>query len=452
MNNIESKIYKFLIPLLLIIYFSLFFSQQIFLIRQDLGRHIINGKIFLQTGQIISTNFYSYTEPNFPTINHHWLGGVILYLVQNTFGFTGLSIFYLAISGLTVYIFFLCAKRKSNFVLALLITFLLLPIMANRKEIRPEGFSNLFIGIYYYLITLFLDKKIKFIKLFSIISLIQLVWVNTHIFFIFGIFITSTFAFIEFVKVKLNQKDTNLKLLLILAGTTIIVSLANPYGIKGLIEPFNIFKEYGYAVLENQSLIFMQKFSPDLKYIFVGILSLIYVYVIFNSIVEKKLLRYGAITIITGIFMIMAWKIMRIIPLFGMILVPFLTQTIYEAYKEKIDNLPKYTLLILLISFVPRQYFSAFDGGSGFGLAKNINASAEFFKNNNLKGPIFNNYDIGGYLIYHLYDREKVFTDKIKMNTGTNKTTLDLAGMARGVYVLRVNVGEERYYKKIVKE
>ena len=47
---------------------------------------------------------------------------------------------------------------------------------------------------------------------------------------------------------------------------------------------------------------------------------------------------------------------------------------------------------------------------------------------------------------------EKVFTDKIKMNTGTNKTTLDLAGMARGVYVLRVNMGEKRYYKKIVKE
>ena len=40
-----------------------------------------------------------------------------------------------------------------------------------------------------------------------------------------------------------------------------------------------------------------------------------------------------------------------------------------------------------------------------------VNASAEFFKQNGLKGPIFSNYDIGGYLIYHLEGREKVFVD-----------------------------------------
>ena len=35
----------------------------------------------------------------------------------------------------------------------------------------------------------------------------------------------------------------------------------------------------------------------------------------------------------------------------------------------------------------------------------------EFFKSQNLKGPIFNNYDIGGYLIFHLFPQEKVFVD-----------------------------------------
>ena len=45
------------------------------------------------------------------------------------------------------------------------------------------------------------------------------------------------------------------------------------------------------------------------------------------------------------------------------------------------------------------------------GLVPNVNASAEFFKKNGLRGPIFSNYDIGGYLIYHLGGREKVFVD-----------------------------------------
>jgi hypothetical protein len=40
-----------------------------------------------------------------------------------------------------------------------------------------------------------------------------------------------------------------------------------------------------------------------------------------------------------------------------------------------------------------------------------VNISAEFFKYSGLKGPIFSNYDIGGYLIYHLAGQEKVFVD-----------------------------------------
>jgi len=47
----------------------------------------------------------------------------------------------------------------------------------------------------------------------------------------------------------------------------------------------------------------------------------------------------------------------------------------------------------------------------GFGLKKDVNLSAEFFKKEKIQAPIFNNYDIGGYLIYHLFPEEKVFVD-----------------------------------------
>jgi hypothetical protein len=47
----------------------------------------------------------------------------------------------------------------------------------------------------------------------------------------------------------------------------------------------------------------------------------------------------------------------------------------------------------------------------GIGLTFQSNAAAEFFRRENTKGPIFNNYDIGSYLIWHLYPDEKVFVD-----------------------------------------
>jgi hypothetical protein len=35
----------------------------------------------------------------------------------------------------------------------------------------------------------------------------------------------------------------------------------------------------------------------------------------------------------------------------------------------------------------------------------------DFLQKNHIKGPIFNNFDIGSYLIFRLYPREKVFVD-----------------------------------------
>ena len=57
------------------------------------------------------------------------------------------------------------------------------------------------------------------------------------------------------------------------------------------------------------------------------------------------------------------------------------------------------------------SYFAPIKYTNGVGLFADMNLSAEFFKQNNIKGPVFNNYDIGSYLIYHLYLKEPEFVD-----------------------------------------
>jgi tetratricopeptide (TPR) repeat protein len=47
----------------------------------------------------------------------------------------------------------------------------------------------------------------------------------------------------------------------------------------------------------------------------------------------------------------------------------------------------------------------------GIGLAHYSSQSAQFFKEQNLRGPIFNDYDIGSYLIFYLYPEVKPFID-----------------------------------------
>jgi hypothetical protein len=50
-------------------------------------------------------------------------------------------------------------------------------------------------------------------------------------------------------------------------------------------------------------------------------------------------------------------------------------------------------------------------GAFGIGLKAGNQAAGEFILREHLRGPIFNNFDIGGYLTYLLYPQERVFVD-----------------------------------------
>lgn len=69
-------------------------------------------------------------------------------------------------------------------------------------------------------------------------------------------------------------------------------------------------------------------------------------------------------------------------------------------------------VVILFILFVLNPpYWSGSLSSTGFGLQNNNTKAAEFFLKEEIKGPVFNNYDSGGYLIYFLYPAQKVFVD-----------------------------------------
>lgn len=110
---------KILLPMVLLLWFGVLLSQKIDLTTADLGRHIANGRIILhgdwqQKRAVLTTNFYSYTLPQQPFINHHWLSGVLFYLIYQALGFGGLSAFYVILGMATLWLFWDAARRDSN--------------------------------------------------------------------------------------------------------------------------------------------------------------------------------------------------------------------------------------------------------------------------------------------------------------------------------------------------
>lgn len=346
----------------------LFFAQKIYFINADLGRHIKNGENFL-----VTNNFYSYTQPNFPAINHHWGSGVIFNIIHKLFGFIGLSIFNILLYLIIILIFFLIAKKISNFNYAVFFTLIALPLIAYRTEIRPEIFSFLLLAIFFYVLI--------FKKPLWILIPLQILWVNLHIFFVFSFVLVACFWIF----------NRNKKYIILLLGL-FLSSLINPFFIRGLIEPFLIFKDYAYMIAENQPIWFMQKrFPSNLLYLYFEFLILISIISAFFSKKKNNIILF--FFALAGAFMI------RMMPIFALFFVPIVAGNFYYKWKKINLTWLSIALGIILLLSVNR---------SGLGLVTKVNASAEFYKSNNIQGNVFNNYDIGGYLIFHDI---KVFVD-----------------------------------------
>ena len=86
--------------------FILGITKQVNFPASDLGRHIKNGEVVFESPDVLTSNFYSYTQTDFPFINHHWLAGSVFFFVQNLMGFGGLHLFFILMMVGAMYLFF----------------------------------------------------------------------------------------------------------------------------------------------------------------------------------------------------------------------------------------------------------------------------------------------------------------------------------------------------------
>src|SRR3972149_12086752 len=90
------------ILLLLFVFSFLFRTDHAF--DQDLGRHLKLGEIIWQTKSVPKINLFSYTNPDFPFINTHWLFEVLVYLGQQAIGLQTLLILKIIIFLISVWL------------------------------------------------------------------------------------------------------------------------------------------------------------------------------------------------------------------------------------------------------------------------------------------------------------------------------------------------------------
>ena len=406
-----NKLHLFLTVFLLILV-GFLVSEKINLFTADLGRHIKNGEMILSGNfsSVLSTNFYSYTYPDFPFVNHHWGSGVVFCLVHRFLSFIGLSIFFVLVIVSTFWLFFDTAKKNSNFTVTFFSSILFLPLIVYRREIRPEIFSYFFCALFWWILSGVKNKRIAEKWLF-ILPAAQIIWINLHVYFFWGFILTGLFLMESYFENKVFFKK-----LLVIFGFLFLTSLVNPAGYKGLFYPLNIFKDYGYRVLENQTVLFIDrvfgKYPPNL-YFKIAFTALLVSWVLALKKKNVSIINFCLFLLVSYL----GWSAIRNFTVFAFFGLGIMAENINnidflkfrQKEKEIFVNISLGVFALFILFILDSHYWLA--RNLGWGVDKNTQTAINFFRQNNLEGPIFNNYDIGGYLIYYLFPNEKVFVD-----------------------------------------
>lgn len=308
-------------------------------------------------------------------------------------------------------ILFYCIKQSGipSSVFSILV---LSPLLFDRQNIRPELFGYVIFCLFLYIFLSYPKTK----KYVWSIPLLMALWINLHISFVFGILMIFLFMFRLFFEKKKKLFDF---LPFLISFPALLI---NPYGIQGALYPFYIFRNYGYTIAENQNMFFLNSlfFSPFIRYFF--ILTPI-VFISFFILLYKKKIYLASL--LMSFFFLSLWQI-RHIPFFIYVAIPSFSYVLFfvGTYVEKrIKNLEDiriilYSLLFLSVGIglyisISNFVYNAYDLNRRFGLgfSENAKSGVEFLKKNRVPGPMFNNFDAGGYLAYRLYPEYKVFVD-----------------------------------------
>ena len=396
----------------------------------ELWTHLKAGEWIVQHRSIPHQDIFSYTFQGKEWIDFEWLFQAIIYLIYSFLHFKGLVVFQAV---LVMLIVFMLYKNGTLFDggehwITYLVLILVLNVMKPQIVLRPQMFFLLFLAVYMYVLNLYYLHKKNYLFLLPIC---QVIWTNIHGSFLAGIMLAGLYFSISTAQLlwvhrnRVNSLFTDKKFLVPLFLVLVLfgISLANPYGYKIYDIPLKTaFAAEAQGFIEEwlpiplKSLLF---FSTDNLLWF----KLLFLLTLFSFVVCKENLKNLANIALFLAFSFMAFLHQRFTGAFGVAVVQVIIfnisakmATIFPP-RRKVSKPTRwrswsFVIIALALSLVLMVLQKDY---------KNIELTARkgyypdgvvrFIKERGIQGNIFNGFDYGGFLIWHLYPQLKVFID-----------------------------------------
>lgn len=398
----------------------------------DIWWHLALGKHYVQNHTMqVDHSLFSWTPADSGWIYNTWLGSTLLYLFYQAGSSFGLWLIqWLLLTGVFVLLYLYLRVIKDSFDINYILAFLMLAVALNLTAIyiKPELFTT-----FLFTLTVFLYFYCKATgkNLFYLYPFLFVLWCNIHGGFLAGLLFISILLSGEAVNFFL-LKNSSLprKSFLTLAAAVPLSYLAvliNPYGIeyhisvlKGMFNP-----EYMGFAKKVFAYISMWKYllpTPDYAFRFLNTAWVLLIFAVLFSIlfilsVARKRSLDAALIAVNLVFFFFSMDSARytiffpIVTLFSIFYL-FKDADLY-AFRKKLTplSIAFFAVFVVYINYLTVVYL---DNWSWFGkgLQEGVPVKeVQFLKKHKIQGPLFNDYLIGGYMIWSTYPEYKVFID-----------------------------------------
>lgn len=373
----------------------------------DFGWHYKYGEFMVINKELPKENLYSYTLPDYEWSNSYWISELIMYVLFSKIGALPASAVFSLILSVTVY--FTLLKNVGRRQAFLFGAFLFTLLGAFYISVRPFLFSTVF----FFILLHTLKSKPEKVRYLPIMFL---VWANTHVDFLLGLFVLGLFTLQNLYDNKSNWSKM-FTIALPLALST-ISTLFNPYGIRLWLTLLNEMNNVSFGTISEVSPIPLVGDSVDTFFQIMAVAAIAVLFSYLNFKNKKSLLWLFVSSVVFFVLSIKAIYFLRVVFILG----AFSFVKFLESFKDQkqelvvIERLKKplhilsTTVSVLLFLVVINTFLYNVENKEEKEEEKFPKDAVSYIKNTEMEGSMFNDYAWGGYLIMNLPEH-KTFID-----------------------------------------
>jgi hypothetical protein len=385
----------------------------------DYWEHVATGRVMAATGAVPSVDLYLFTTaPGQPWVDHEWLTELSYAAVQDRFGYLG----NVVLAGLlgcatALALYATCRLWGVGQLPAVVLVLWAFTMSLPSLGVRPQTWTRCFLAVAALLVTVYRVRGRR--RQLWLLPLLLAVWANLHGGFVIGLgflALTTIGAALEALRAR---SDAELRPLLVATGASVLATLLNANGVAGALYPL----AYATPNYGGQTVIAEWQ-APDLRDPGFALFALSILLALGLGFARRPL--RAAETLWALCFGLLGLQSIRNIQLWATIAMPLIGARLRtdwpafgrspRAWRRPARMAVLWTLVVVLGGGVWTARITQAPGWqlqlgrepatSGYPVA-----GAAYLRDHQLSGNLFNRYDWGGYLVYQLYPRLKLFID-----------------------------------------